>query len=233
MYQRIAVIGAGALGRRIAWTLGKNAVSVHLCDTSETSLEAARSYFNEQDDQVDGVSDRSSRIFTTVSLSESVGDADFIVESIPEDLAAKRSLFLQLEEHSTPNSVLATNSSSYPSRLLLEDESPLGLRTLNTHFYAPPEQPAVELMSSGKTDPEIVAAVTQFLVDLGLRPFIARAESVGFIYNRIWAAIKRESLSVVAEGVAKYVMASNADFDEDRFYNIRTFRAIGVSGTAG
>ena len=36
----------------------------------------------------------------------------------------------------------------------------------------------------------------------------------------------------IAEGVAKYVMASNADFNEDRFYNIRTFRAIGVSGTA-
>ena len=37
----------------------------------------------------------------------------------------------------------------------------------------------------------------------------------------------------IAEGVAKYVMASNADFDEDRFYNIRTFRAIAASGMAG
>ena len=60
----------------------------------------------------------------------------------------------------------------------------------------------VELMTSGHTDPGIFPFLADRLKEAGLHPLVAMRESTGFILNRIWAAIKREVLSVLAEGVA-------------------------------
>ena len=57
-------------------------------------------------------------------------------------------------------------------------------------------------MSCGKTDPDVIDALMDKLRQYGLVPFQLRRESDGLIFNRIWAAIKRESLMVVEEGVA-------------------------------
>ena len=73
----------------------------------------------------------------------------------------------------------------------------------------------VELMSCGKTDPAIIDFLMERLPLYGLVPFRVQRESVGFIFNRIWAAIKRESLSVVEEGVANLE-------DVDRMFNLFT-----------
>jgi 3-hydroxybutyryl-CoA dehydrogenase len=75
-------------------------------------------------------------------------------------------------------------------------------RVLNTHYQQPPELNAVELMSCGKTEEEVIEALMEKLPHYGLVPFWVRRESDGFIFNRIWAAIKRECLMVVEEGVA-------------------------------
>jgi 3-hydroxybutyryl-CoA dehydrogenase len=76
-------------------------------------------------------------------------------------------------------------------------------RVLNTHYQQPPELSAVELMSCGETDEGIITALMSKLPEYGLTPFWVRRESDGFIFNRIWAAIKRECLMVVEEGVAE------------------------------
>src|SRR4029079_4357393 len=60
----------------------------------------------------------------------------------------------------------------------------------------------VELMSCGETDEVVIDALMEKLPHYGLAPFRVRRESDGFIFNRVWAAIKRECLLVVAEGVA-------------------------------
>jgi 3-hydroxybutyryl-CoA dehydrogenase len=75
-------------------------------------------------------------------------------------------------------------------------------RVLNTHYQQPPELNAVELMSCGKTEEGVIEALMEKLPHYGLVPFWVRRESDGFIFNRIWAAIKRECLMVVEEGVA-------------------------------
>jgi 3-hydroxybutyryl-CoA dehydrogenase len=59
-------------------------------------------------------------------------------------------------------------------------------------------------MSCGRTDEAIIDALMDRLPQYGLVPFRVRRESVGFIFNRIWAAIKREALMVVDEGVATH-----------------------------
>ena len=99
------------------------------------------------------------------------------------------------------DAILASNSSSYASRMFL-DKVHHPERVLNIHFYMPPKQNAVDVMSCGKTDRDVIDFVIATLPQFGLYPFEARRESTGFIFNRVWAAVKRESLEVVAEGVS-------------------------------
>lgn len=58
-------------------------------------------------------------------------------------------------------------------------------------------------MTSGHTADAIFPFLSEEFTKAGLKPFIAKKESSGFIFNRIWAAIKREVLAVIAEGVAE------------------------------
>jgi 3-hydroxybutyryl-CoA dehydrogenase len=76
-------------------------------------------------------------------------------------------------------------------------------RLCNTHFYMPPEVNGLDLMSDGETDRGLLDTLLTVLPEFGVYPFEARKECTGFIFNRVWAAIKRESLAVVAEGVAR------------------------------
>jgi 3-hydroxybutyryl-CoA dehydrogenase len=57
-------------------------------------------------------------------------------------------------------------------------------------------------MSCGQTDPAVIQLLVDLLPGYGLTPYVVQRESMGFIFNRVWAAIKRETLAVVAEGVA-------------------------------
>ncbi|EUA03395.1 3-hydroxyacyl-CoA dehydrogenase, C-terminal domain protein [Mycobacterium kansasii 824] len=66
----------------------------------------------------------------------------------------------------------------------------------------PPQFNALDLMSDGETDRGLLDTLLSVLPEFGVHPFEARRECTGFIFNRVWAAIKRESLAVVAEGAA-------------------------------
>ncbi len=71
------------------------------------------------------------------------------------------------------------------------------------HFFAPVwVRSMLELMTCGETSDEVLAAAKRFGRSLGLMTAIVRGQSKGFIINRIWRAVKRESLRVVDEGVA-------------------------------
>ena len=199
----IAVIGAGTLGRRIALMFATQQGIVRVCDLSADQREAARAFIDKQLPKV--VSTVPDGVPADVELSDdlgaSVADAWLVVESLPERLELKRQVFADLERFAPADAVLATNSSSYPSSRLA-DAVKTPERVLNMHFFMPPLANAVELMSCGHTDDHVIDRLMGVLPRYGLTPFHAKRESVGFIYNRIWAAIKRESLAVAAEGVA-------------------------------
>lgn len=146
-----------------------------------------------------------------------IANAWLIIESIPERRDLKVELFAELDAHASKDAILTSNSSSYPSSQIIGRVSHPE-RVLNTHFMMPPDARAVELMSCGHTNPRIIELLKRELPRYGLSTYFAQRESVGFIYNRIWAAIKRESLAVVAEGVASpqdidaiYVQTSGGD----------------------
>ncbi len=212
----IAVIGSGTLGRRIALMAGTRGGEVRIFDTRDHSLEEGLKYVTETLPSIvasipGGVA---GRVRGETDLATAVSNAWLVVEAVPEQLDLKRIVFGELDVVAPNDAILATNSSSYPSSRVI-DHVARPERVLNMHYYMPPEMPVVELMSCGKTDPAIIDLLMERLPLYGLVPFRVGRESVGFIFNRIWAAIKRESLSVVEEGVA-------APEDVDRMWNLFT-----------
>jgi 3-hydroxybutyryl-CoA dehydrogenase len=136
------------------------------------------------------------------SLEEGLDDAWLVIESVPEKLDVKIPTWDQIDQAAPPDTIFGTNSSSYPSRLMAEgvrDKT----RLCNTHFYMPPLYNALDLMSDGETDRGLLDTLLTVLPEFGVYPFEARRESTGFIFNRVWAALRRECLAVVAEGVAR------------------------------
>jgi 3-hydroxybutyryl-CoA dehydrogenase len=212
----ITVIGCGTLGRRIALMASTRGGEVRLFDTQRHSLDEGLKYVTETFPAVVGSIPGAvaGRVRGETDLAAAVRNAWLVVEAVPEKLNIKQSVFAELDAVAPQDAILASNSSSYPSSQLI-DQVARPERVLNMHYYMPPELPMVELMSCGKTDPAIIDFLMERLPLYGLVPFRVQRESVGFIFNRIWAAIKRESLSVVEEGVANLE-------DVDRMFNLFT-----------
>jgi 3-hydroxybutyryl-CoA dehydrogenase len=202
----IAIDGAGTLGRRIGSVYAAGGADVRMFDTSQAQLQAARDYMNEQREHVRTAlnlhDSRAGEVALFDDLAEAVRGAWMVIEAIPERLALKREVLAQLDELADADAILASNSSSFPTSLLI-DGVKRPERVLNTHYQQPPELNAVELMSCGETDEALIDALMEWIPRYGLVPFRVRRESDGFIFNRIWAAIKRECLMVVDEGVAE------------------------------
>lgn len=200
----VAVVGAGTMGRRIALMFASRGGTVRLYDPNAEQAAAASEFAAQTLPKV--VDHRGSgevgRVEATGSVAEAVEDAWLAVEAVPEQLETKIQVWKRIDAAAPKDTIFATNSSSYPSRMLADavrDRS----RLCNMHFYMPPISNAVDLMSDGETDRVLLDSLLVLLPEFGVHPFEARMESVGFIFNRIWAAIKRESLAVVADGVAR------------------------------
>ena len=200
----VAVIGAGTLGRRVALMFATRGGTVRIHARRAEQRAEATQYVTQTLPAV--VAKRGSgqvgNATGTGSLEEALDGAWLVVESVPEKLEIKIPLWGQIDRAAPPDTIFATNSSSYPSRLMAENVRDKR-RLCNMHFYMPPEINAVDLMSDGETDRGLLDTLLTVLPEFGVHPFEARRECTGFIFNRIWAAIKRESLAVVAEGVAR------------------------------
>ncbi|RDI60391.1 3-hydroxyacyl-CoA dehydrogenase family protein [Nocardia pseudobrasiliensis] len=195
----VAVVGAGALGRRIALMFASRGGSVRINDLDANQGAAALDFiareFDEHPDWVRG------HVEYTANLDDAVANAWLVVESIPERLELKQALFATLAATAPDDAILTTNSSSYASRLIVAG-LPNAERMLNTHFSWPPTGIAVEVMSCGVTSQRVLDFLMRALPEYGLRPFLVRRESTGFVFNRIWAAIKREALEIAADGIS-------------------------------
>jgi 3-hydroxybutyryl-CoA dehydrogenase len=213
----VAVIGVGTMGRQIAALIAASGRTVRLWDADPAMLDAARERIRDEVEtlpdlpryahhrfRIEPPADHDAlldRITVADGLAAAVDDAAIVIEAVREDLETKRALFAELSRLA-PEAILTTNSSSLPSSQIASAVSDPG-RLLNTHFFAPIwTRPMVELMSSGETRPEVMAAVERFGRALGLVVAVVRGDSKGFIINRVWRAVKREALRVVDEGHA-------------------------------
>jgi 3-hydroxybutyryl-CoA dehydrogenase len=200
----VAVIGAGTLGRRIALMFASRGGTVRIYARRDEQLAAATQFVAEALPSVIAArgSGEPGVATGTTSLAEALDGVWLAVESAPEKLEIKIPLWGEIDRLAPPDAIFATNSSSFPSRLMAEKVRDKA-RLCNAHFYMPPLVNALDLMSDGETDRELLDTLLTVLPEFGVYPFEARKECTGFIFNRVWAAIKRESLAVVAEGVAR------------------------------
>jgi 3-hydroxybutyryl-CoA dehydrogenase len=200
----VTVLGAGTLGRRIALMFAAGGSSVRLVNRTREHADDVVRFVAEQLPTVRealGLAAPPGRVEVADDLADGLAGAWLVVESLAEDLDLKRRTFAELDARAEPDALLATNSSSFPSSEMIDGVTHPA-RVLNLHFLMPPQMNAVELMSCGQTDEAALDGLQQQLPRYGLIPFRVRRESVGFIFNRVWAAIKRETLMVVEEGVA-------------------------------
>jgi 3-hydroxybutyryl-CoA dehydrogenase len=201
----VAIDGAGTLGQRIAAVFVAGGTDVRMFDVSTDQLRAARDFVARTAQDVRELLDveaaQPGGLELADDLQTAVRGAWMVIEAVPEKLELKQQVFAQLDRIADADAILASNSSSLAtSRMIGGVEHPQ--RVLNTHYQQPPQLNAVELMSCGHTDEGVIDALMTELRRYGLVPFHVRRESDGFIFNRIWAAIKREALMVVQEGVA-------------------------------
>lgn len=224
----VAVLGAGTLGRRIALTFATRGGVVHLYDVSEESLQSAKEFLDQRIPELvkarSALGSQPATIEYYTDLPSAVKDAWYVVESVPEVQALKIDMLGQLDEIAAPDAIIGTNSSSFmSSELIGKVKHPE--RFLNTHYGQPPEAPQAELVTDGHTDERIFDVLGAELPKHGFVTAVAHKESVGFIINRVWAAVKREALAVVAEGVS-----TPAEFDRiwvaSGMSPIGVFRAI-------
>lgn len=213
----VAVIGAGTMGRQIAALIAASGKPVRIWDADAEMLAAARERIAEETRTLPDLPRYAHHQFrlrppvdlealldgiaAAENLADAVSGADIVIEAVREDLETKLRLFAALSRLA-PEAILATNSSSLPSSQIAPAVDDPG-RLLNTHFFAPIwSRPMVELMGCGVTRPEVMDAVARFGNSLGLVTAVVRGDSKGFIINRVWRAVKRESLRVVDEGHA-------------------------------
>ncbi|BAV40597.1 3-hydroxyacyl-CoA dehydrogenase family protein [Mycobacterium ulcerans] len=200
----VAVIGAGTLGRRIALMFASRGGTVRIYARRAEQRAQATQYVADNLPKL--LQDRGfgevGSVMATDCLATALEGAWLAVESVPEKLEIKTALWGQIDQAAPPDTIFATNSSSFPSRLMADNVRDK-TRLCNTHFYMPPQFNALDLMSDGETDRGLLDTLLTVLPKFGVHPFEARRECTGFIFNRVWAAIKRESLAVVAEGVAR------------------------------
>lgn len=199
----ITVIGAGTLGRQIAVMMADRGGLVRVYETLPDARAKAEEYIAIELPKVAATIDGGSvgTVEFTESLADAVKGAWLVIEAAPEKIELKKEIFATLDELAEPDAILASNSSSMPTSSFIDGVAHPE-RVLNLHFYQPPFLPGADLMSSGHTDPAVLELIEKQLPLHGVFPKTARKESTGFIMNRIWAAVKRESLNVVADGVS-------------------------------
>ena len=195
--KNISIIGAGFLGKQIAEKSALQDYTIHIYDIKSEGLEKFVKTL-EKKKKRKGVF---GKVQLYNSISDAVKDADLIIEAVPEKLDLKKEVFSQIDKAAPPHAIIATNSSSIPVSKL-EDSVIRKDKVLNLHFYHLTRTPIADIMRGSKTSDGTFEKGLKYLKSIDITPLIVKKECFGFVFNRIWHAIKKESLKIWAEGHA-------------------------------
>lgn len=205
----VAVIGAGEIGRGWAALTVSHGWLTALYDTDTGALSRARDEVVYRAERLaanryaDPESTREGlrRLTPARSLLQAVEEADWIIEATPEDLAGKQRALEHIEQVCRLKAVLTSSSSGLTgSELVARLRRPE--RLLVAHPLNPVELiPLVEVMPSPLTEESCTDVVRFWLENLGRIPVVLRKEIPGGIAGRIAAAVWRESIQLVLDGV--------------------------------
>ncbi|MFM7444413.1 MAG: 3-hydroxyacyl-CoA dehydrogenase family protein, partial [Tabrizicola sp.] len=202
----IGVLGLGAMGLGIAQVFAAAGHAVRVTDASPdaraTALTRLSTALQPRIDKGAMTAGERSGLLSRLTIAESIEDiapAEMVVEAIVERLPAKQDVFARLEQHLSPQSVLATNTSSLSvaaiARGLAHPERLIGL-----HFFNPaPVMRLVELIPHAGTTPQALTTARTLTESAG-KTVIQCADRPGFIVNRCARPFYGEALALLEEG---------------------------------
>jgi 3-hydroxybutyryl-CoA dehydrogenase len=205
---RIAVIGAGTMGRGIAQVAVLGGYETVLYDVSPELAKTGAAALREALDKgaargrwsADDAAAAASKVETATELEELRG-CEMAIEAAPERVELKREIFTGLAGMLGPEAILATNTSS-----LRVSEIAAGVpgpeRVVGMHFFNPPAlMRLVEVVAAERSSEQALVATTQVAERMGRTPIRAK-DSPGFVANRLARPFSLESLRMLGDGVA-------------------------------
>jgi 3-hydroxybutyryl-CoA dehydrogenase len=212
----IAVIGAGTMGRGIAYAAALGGFQTVLEDVNDSILAKALAWIREAFEE--GVKRGKvepaardaalARISTSSVVDEAIRDAELIIEAVPEELEMKLELFTIFDKFAKPNAIFASNTSS----LSISDFTDIVIyrdRCIGMHFFNPvPKMRLVEIVRTACTSEETVATCVAVAYRMHKETVVVN-EAPGFITSRINALIGNEAFAMLEAGIA-----SAADIDK-------------------
>ncbi len=205
----IAVIGAGTMGRGIAYAAAYGGYTTVLEDISREMLEKGVAWIATALDEgvargkVDAaVRDQAVGLISTSSkVEDAIRDADLIIEAVPEEMEMKLELFTIFDKFAKPGAIFASNTSSL-SITEMSDVTVHRERCVGLHFFNPvPKMKLIELVRTPFTSDETVAACREVGQRMGKEIVVIR-ESPGFITSRVNAMIGNEAFAMLEAGIA-------------------------------
>ena len=205
----IAVIGAGTMGRGIAYAAAFGGYATVLEDISPQMLEESARWIAKSFEEgvirgkVDTkIRDRALSLITTAnSVQDAIRDADLIIEAVPEEMEMKMELFTIFDKFAKPGAIFASNTSS----LSISDMSDLTVsreRCIGMHFFNPvPKMKLIELVKTPFTSQNTVDICTEVGRRMGKEVVLVQ-ESPGFITTRVNALIGNEAFAMLEAGIA-------------------------------
>ncbi|MDI6754960.1 MAG: 3-hydroxyacyl-CoA dehydrogenase family protein [Thermodesulfobacteriota bacterium] len=207
--RNVTIVGSGTMGHSLAQVFAQAGYNVWLNDVSEEILAKARSLISAnlqtfvemellQKGQPASILNR---IKTTTKIAEAGENADFVIEAIIEDQAAKKEMFKALDQICPPAAILASNTSYMDIFKFVETKRPD--KVLITHWFAPPHiVPLVEIVRGPATSQETVDTVKALIIAAGKKPIVISKFLPGFIANRLQSALGNEVLFLLDNGYA-------------------------------
>jgi 3-hydroxybutyryl-CoA dehydrogenase len=205
----ITVLGAGLMGRGIAYVAAVGGHATRLQDTSKAALEKAQADFDATLERgvtlgkltdADAIAARA-RFSMDTSFEDAVREADLVIEAVPEDIELKVELFASLDKAAPAHAILATNTSSLSvTEMAAATSRPA--QVAGMHFFNPvPRMKLLEIVRALETSDATLAACEAVGVAMGKECVTVR-ESPGFVTSRINAMIGNEAFYMLQEGVA-------------------------------
>ena len=207
--KNIAVIGAGTMGNGIAHVFAQKGFCVSLIDLSDSALEKAKATISknlarmvakEKISEKDK-SDTLANIKTFTNMSEGLKNVELVVEAATENIDLKLKIFKNLDELTSPEVILATNTSSI-SITKIASVTNRPEKVIGMHFMNPvPIMKLVEIIRGYSTSDEVTQKIMSVSKSLGKVP-VEVNDYPGFVANRILMPMINEAIYSLYEGVA-------------------------------
>jgi 3-hydroxybutyryl-CoA dehydrogenase len=207
-FKKITVVGSGTLGAQIAMLAAHAGYDVAVFDQQTGAFDEMINKL-QQDltaKQIvpfipfDQWETCQRQVQQFANLDQALEDTELVIEAVPENLELKRRVFRELDQKAPAQAILATNSSSIPVSHL-EESCDRPECCLNLHFYMPLQGMNIaDVMGGSRTLPEVMEKGIDWVRSLGCIPLTVNKELLGFCFNRVWRAVKREALYMWANG---------------------------------